>query len=136
VVARYSRTLAHWKDVLTLPHSRMSCVTWASGNWPWGGGWKTCVGWKTQFQWLWNEADLNMTAAVNVDLQSLANECLAEGAAAAAIAAVVAAYATAGDAAGPAADEAFVRTLEACASAHSVSAQITVPITSSWGSWE
>jgi hypothetical protein len=135
-VARYRRTLAHWKDVLALPHSRMACVTWASGNWPTGGGWKTCVGWKTQFQWLWNEADLDMMAAVNVDLQGTANECLTEGAVAAAIAAVVAAYTTAGEAAGPAAEEAFVSALSACATAHSVNAQITLPITSSWGSWE
>lgn len=25
---------------------RTTCVKWASGKWPWGGGWKTCIGHK------------------------------------------------------------------------------------------
>jgi len=137
-IARYDRTLAHWKDVLTLPHSRMECVTWASGDWPWGGGWKTCVGWKTQLQWLWNTASLDITAGANVNLQEASNECLAEGTAAAAVAAIVTAYTTGGEATGGVAAGTFKTVLTACMVAKLAGAAInvSVPVTSQWGSWE
>lgn len=128
----YERRLAKWKDVLTLPHSRMACVKWAKGKLPFGKSWKTCIGWKTQFQWLHNHADLriairNMTVA---QIKEDVNFCLNTGAVAALISAIVTE--------GAGVTETFVTVTKGCLEAK-VSGQliaVTLPITSKWGGWE
>jgi hypothetical protein len=46
-----SRTkIGGWGDPLTPAQSRTSCIGYASGDWPWGGGWKSCNQWKTEWK--------------------------------------------------------------------------------------
>jgi hypothetical protein len=129
----YQRTLASWRDPLTLPHSRASCVKWASGSWPWGGGWKTCIGWKTQLQWLENTATLRVEVDlpnVTVDqVRQATNDCLAIGTTASLVAAIYTG--------GLEAAAAFSTALYGCLTARFSGAVIKVstPITSHWGDW-
>ena len=135
------RTLLTWKDPLTLPHSRASCVKWASGNWPWPakGGWKTCIGWKTQFQWMFAEADLKISAStaaadLTIDwVKNTSNTCLSTGAVAGAVAAIYSG--------GQAAANAFAATTQVCMEAAIIQfaggkVSVSVPFGSHWGGWE
>jgi hypothetical protein len=85
----YQRDLAHWRDPLTAPHTRTSCVSYASGTWPWGGGWKTCNGWKTESQWYYNTATMIVTTPTTQDIQDAVEKCLLTGVVVAALAAYV-----------------------------------------------
>ncbi len=125
----YQRDIGRWKDPLTLPHTKTDCVTWASGDWPWGGGWKTCTGWRTQTQWLYNTATMTITAPNVADIQSATNECLNQAAIIAAAAALVGG--------GSAAVPAFVAVMKPCLVAKlNEDLGVNVNIHSNWGGWE
>ncbi len=48
--ALVQRKLFHFGMPTPIPQSRATCVKWASGTWPWGGGWKECVGHKIEWR--------------------------------------------------------------------------------------
>jgi hypothetical protein len=64
-VARHK--IGEWGDPFTPPQSRTSCIGYASGNWPWGGGWKTCNQWKTEWRHMEVEVSILVNGPDNLD---------------------------------------------------------------------
>jgi hypothetical protein len=140
----YTKTLASWIDPFTMPHTRMGCVKWASGSWPWGGGWKTCIGWKTQFQWLHNTLYLKVSSR-GLSFQSLqaeVNQCLAIATDIEAAALLIELLETVGVAAAQTTAQvaSFTEILQDCLVAKfatdAISISIPLPPTSQWGDWQ
>lgn len=131
VVSR--QKIGEWGDPLTPPQSRTSCVKYASGNWPWGGGWKSCVGWKTEWRHMEVEMFLQVDGPSNLSdaAKQAVVECTAVGAAAA-VGAGVYSGGTAALAAGKVAFEACIGT-KAADVANEFS--ISVPTQSHWTDW-
>ncbi|MBM3092235.1 hypothetical protein GFB56_15635 [Ensifer sp. T173] len=97
--------IAQWGDPLTPPQSRTSCIGYASGDWPWGGGWKTCNEWKTE--WRHMEVEAFLVVSGPDDLHDAAKKATEECIATTAAAAIGAGFATGGSAALAAAKVAF-----------------------------
>ena|SRR5947209_1361605 len=125
--------IAQWGDPLTPPHTRTSCISYASGNWPWGGGWKTCNGWKTDVQTMQVEAFL-VTSGPD-DLKQEVMKSVTRCAMIAGVAGAGAGYASGGTAAVTAAKVAF----SACLSREGVGMadkyNISVETKSHWSDW-
>jgi hypothetical protein len=125
----FTRKLARWKDPLTLPHSRMSCVKWAKGHIPFDGDYKICIGWKTQWQWMYVTAWLRVETGEESDIGNAINSCLRDAAIAAALAAIVTG--------GSAAVGTFETVMKGClASKLPKLLHVAVWTDSRWGDWE
>lgn len=79
--APVERKLAQFGNPLEV---RTTCVKWASGKWPWGGGWKTCIGHK--YEMLQHEIYLVVSGPEN--LEEGVRQVLQEAAGAAIVAGV------------------------------------------------
>jgi hypothetical protein len=97
--------IAQWGDPLTPPQSRTTCIGYASGNWPWGGGWKTCSEWKTE--WRHMEVEAHLVISGPSDLGDAAKNAASACALTAIAAGAAAGYASGGTAAIAAAKVAF-----------------------------
>jgi hypothetical protein len=108
----YEWILAEYRDPASVQW-RNTCVQWASGDWPWGGGWKECSGSKTEQNCSVRRQVLvaqSLAASLSIDkVVAAVNACKVSSA----IASAIAAYYSGGSAAGPA----FVGSLTACVSA-------------------
>jgi hypothetical protein len=128
----YKKTLAKWKDPLTLPHSRMSCAKWAK---PWPGA-KICIGHKYQWQFMYCKVDLTVSGPTFDGAKKAVTDCLATGAAVGAAAGIIAVVGTGGSAL-PAAMNAFASTFESCLKSKAAGALgIQLSQTCGWGNWE
>lgn len=105
-----AKKIAQWGDPTTPPQSRSECNSWASGDWPWGGGWKTCTGWKTEWRHMEVEAFLDFTGPDN--LEKDIHKAIVDCAIAAAVGAAVAGVVTDGAGAAAGAQTAFVTCLK------------------------
>ncbi len=121
--------IAKWPDITTLPQSRATCVKWAKGKWPWGGGWKVCVGHKVQ--WKHMECELFVVAERPEITAEEVRAALRTSAVAVAVAMLTGAAAT-GGAAFAAAKEAFIVALVA---ALGIEATVSLDQKCRWSSW-
>lgn len=125
--------IAEWGDPLTPPQSRTECVSYASGNWPWGGGWKTCNGWKTQ--WRHMEVEYFLVVSGPDDLSGEVKNAAVQCAVTAAAAAVGAGVTTGGSAALGAAKVAFMACISAKGAELAGKFAITLDTPSHWTDW-
>lgn len=136
----FEHRLARWKDPLTLPKSRMECVKWASGDWPWpaSGGWKTCVGHAYQWQWMYVTAHLKVHMKTPQDIANQVQECLSSGAVAGVLAGAVDAFLTGGVTAFETAKVTAVTVISSCLTDKLGEELVTANIETSsrWGDWE
>ncbi|MBB1492938.1 hypothetical protein H5395_15720 [Paracoccus sp. MC1854] len=128
-----NKKIASWKDPLTPPHVKLTCVKWA---YPWPGA-KICIGHKYEFRWMYCEVRLVVTGPSADGLKNVVNDCLQTSAVVAAAAAIIAAVGT-GGAALPAAKAAFLKIFEICLKSKLAGAAIGVNLEQScaWGDWE
>jgi hypothetical protein len=125
----YQREIAHWKDPLTLPHSRAECVKWSSGHIPFDGDWKTCIGWKVQWQWMVVTAWLSVTTTNPEDIRKSVNECFTDAAVVGAVAGVISG--------GSAALGTFEGVMKGCLVAKLTDlVSVRAYTTAAWGPWQ
>lgn len=127
----YERDLARFRDITTLPQSRMECVKWASGSWPWGGGWKTCVGHKYQTRWLYATAKLRVDTVNQAGIKAAVDDCLRAGAVLSAAAAIVS-----GGAAALSTAETVIKVCLAEKLAAAKLVNVSLKSATQWGDWE
>lgn len=129
---RAVRKLAHWKDPLTIPHSRSECVKWCHIT-PWD---KWCCGWKLQWQWMYCDIYLEVITSTPQDIIDSIEDCIRQATIASALAAIVAAVVTGGGALA-AAETTFVSVITPCLEKKLKNiVSIRVYQACGWGPWE